>query len=157
MGEHPRFGRAVGEHKGRFGAGGWLWYIGAILTAAGVVNAGQGAIALIGGASGDGLTKLAMAAIAGLIGVATLAVAVLRWRQTVTVYERGLVHQKLLGTVELAFADVRGLELVRTRSRSGTTEELHVALRSGGEITIGSVTNIEQLAGMIRNAPSAAA
>ena len=156
MGEHPQFGRAVGEHSGRFGAGGWLWYIGAILVAAGVLNAGQGALALIGGAAGDGLTKLGTGALAGAIGSVVVFVAAMRWRQTVTVYERGLVHRKLLGTVELAFADVRGLELVRTRTRSGTTEELHVALRSGGEITIGHITDIEQLAGMIRNAPAAA-
>lgn len=156
MGEHPRFGRAVGEHAGRFGAGGWLWYIGGILVAAAALNAGQGVLALVGGPSDDVLTKLATAAIAGAIGAVVLAVAAMRWRQTVTVYERGLVHTKLLGTTELAFADVRGVELVRTHSRSGTTEELHVALRDGSEITIGHVTSIEQLAGMIGNARVAA-
>lgn len=152
-GEHPRFGRLVGQHTGSFGAGGWLWYIGAIMIAAGVVNCWNGLMALIAGATGDGGTNVAMGVVCGLIGAPMLLVAVMRWRQSVDVFERGLVHRKLLGPVEIAFAEVRGLELVHTRSKMGTTSDLHVKLQSGSEVTIGSVSDIEQLASMIRNGP----
>jgi hypothetical protein len=151
--EHPRFGRMVGQHAGRFAAGGWLWYLGAILSAAGVMNFFQGARVAIGGDLSNGGTTIAMGVVAGLIGAAILAVAVMRWRQSVDVFERGLVHTKLLGNVEVAFADVGGIELVRRHSRMGTTETLYLKMRSGGEVSIGSVTDIEQLASMVRNAP----
>ncbi|UJR87313.1 MULTISPECIES: hypothetical protein [Sandaracinus] len=146
MNEHPLYGRPVGEHSGRFGAGGWLWYIGGILVAAGVMNTGQGALALFGGAP-DALTKIGMGVVAGAIGAAILLVAVMRWRQHVVVYERGLVYAKLLGQQQVAFADVTRVELVREHSKMGTDETIHIALRDGREVSIGSVTNIDQLAG----------
>ncbi|AKF09946.1 hypothetical protein [Sandaracinus amylolyticus] len=152
MNEHPLYGRPVGEHAGRFGAGGWLWYVGGILVAAGVMNTGQGALALFSGAP-DAFTKIATGLVAGAIGAAIVLAAAMKWRQQVVVYERGLVHTKLLGRQEVAFSDVSRVELVREHSRMGTDETIHIALRDGREVSIGSVTNIEQLAGMIRHAP----
>ena len=50
---------------------------------------------------------------------------------------------------------VVGTELVRTRSRYGTTEDLHIRLRGGREMTIGSVDQLEQIVAMIRHARAA--
>lgn len=159
MDNHARFGSRVAEHDGLFSAGGMLWYIGPICAAAGVYQVGKGVLDAV--AMGD-TAPLGMAAIGlvfALFGLGAIAVSVLRWKQKVIVYQRGLVHQHLLGPRELDFAEVARTELVRTRSRHGTTEDLHVHLRNGGEVTIGGVDQIEQLVSMIhsgRNAATAA-
>ncbi|UJR87322.1 MULTISPECIES: hypothetical protein [Sandaracinus] len=116
------------------------------------MNTGQGALALFGEAP-DALTKIGMGVVAGAIGALMLLYCATKWRQQVVVYERGLVHTKLLGRQEVAFADVTHVKLVREHSKMGTDETIYVALRDGREVSIGGVTNIDQLAGMIRHAP----
>jgi hypothetical protein len=154
MPQHPRFGTLVGQHPGRFGAGGWLWYVGAILLAAGGMHIGQGA-GLLAPTEGDGdlQTKVIMGLAGLVIGALVLLTAIMRWQQSVAVYERGLVYTKLFGSVEIAFAEVTNVQHIRTHSRLGTSDSLEVTLQSGAEVTIGSVTGIEQLASMLRSAP----
>ena len=100
METHPRFGRAVGEHDGRFGAGGWLWYIGGVLVLAGVMNSAQGVMGFFAHAP-DALSKVGLGLGAGVAGALILLVAIVRWRQKVVVFERGLVHTRLIGTREI--------------------------------------------------------
>jgi hypothetical protein len=154
MPQHPRFGTLVGQHAGRFGAGGWLWYIGAILLAAGGMQIGQGS-GLLAPTVGDGdpQTTIILGVVGLIIGTLLLLAAIMRWQQSVAVYERGIVYTKLFGSVEIAFAEVTSAQHVRTHSRLGTSDSVEVTLQSGAEVTIGSVTGIEQLASMLRSAP----
>jgi hypothetical protein len=126
-----RFGTHLSSHRGTIGAGGWLWYVGAILIAATIANLAKAQIAL---------------AAASAVGAGfALAVAVSRLRQSVEVYEHGLVWEQLFGTTTIAAEDVRGATLVHNQRRTGYYVEVRIALKRGGNRSIIGVTGAEQL------------
>jgi len=142
---HPTFGALVGAYGGTLLAGGWAGYIGLALAASGVL----GLVKAMGGDPGASVG----AALAGLaIGLPLIGFAIVRWRQTVAVYERGLVHDFLVRRRELAFAEVRDVKLITTHSRSGTTHTMEIDAQGDGSMTIVNVARLEELAAMIRNA-----
>jgi hypothetical protein len=140
-----RFGTHLSSHKGTIGAGGWLWYVGAILLASTVANLAQ--------------SQLALAAAAALGAAVALAVAVSRLRQNVEVYERGLVWKQFFGTTTIAAEDIRGATLVHNHRRTGYYVEVRIALKRGGKRSIIGVANAEQLRNYVSawaHAPSTA-
>jgi hypothetical protein len=126
-----RFGARLSSHRGTIGAGGWLWYVGAILVAATIANLAT--------------AQLALGAAAAVGAGVALSVAVSRLRQSVDVYERALVWEQLGGTTTIAAEDVRGATLVHNHRRPGYYVEVRIALKRGGNRSIIGVTDAEQL------------
>jgi hypothetical protein len=136
------FGNRVSTHRGTISAGGWAWYIGLVLVAAGVFGVGKTAFSLITGAPG---VDSALASVAGLvIGPLILILPVLRWRQTVEVFERGLVWTRLYGTVTVPREKVRAARWIQHRSRNGSHDEIEIDLVDGG-LSIVGIDQPEQL------------
>ena len=84
------------------------------------------------------------------LGPAILALPILRWRQSVTVYERGLVHRSLLGTKSIAAADVTGVKHTLFRRRYSKVDEvvIHRAGQRGHFIT--GISEAQKLANIVR-------
>lgn len=146
-------------HRGTFGAGGWLWYIGGVFIASAVAQL----VKLGSGASiGEGL---ALAGGSAALGSLLLIAPIMRWRQSVELFEHGLVHNRLFGRVTVARADVRNVSVTRHHSRLGMHTEVVVELANGRELSIVGVDNAEQLGNMlaafaaapVQNAPAMAA
>ena len=132
---------------GRSARARWLWYIGAVLLLSGVVGVGRGAWSLItvgeAGYLGTGIIAL-------LIAPLLLIVPILRWRQTVEVFERGLVHQRLLGTAIIRREEVRSVQWIRHTSRQGSHDEVDIALASGRSHSMVGIDAPEQLCNFVR-------
>ena len=140
-------GQRVAVHRGTFGAGGWLWYLGGICLLSGVLG-----LIKAGGDSQKLLTAVIALGVAPLL----LIVPVLRWQQTVEVFEQGFVWKRLYGSVQVLRADVRNVTLITHHSRRGTYVEVKVELASGKSHSIVGVEQPEQLANLLRAAaPSA--
>lgn len=128
-------------------AGGWLIYVGLILILAAVL----GAVSAFREAP-DLLTALTQAAgIAGLgggIGAVLLFVSAWRWRQVVTIYQRGVHHQKLVGERWIRFADLTCAHHETTSYKGSAREHVRFCLKSGKKVVISDVTDARMLAGM---------
>ena len=85
------FGQRVSTHRGTFGAGGWLWYLGFLFLLSGVVGLVKAGAA---GDWGQALTGVTALGVGGVV----LIVPLLRWQQTVDVFERGFVWKRLYGS-----------------------------------------------------------
>jgi hypothetical protein len=139
-------GQRVSLHRGTFGAGGWLWYIAGLLVLSGVLGLGKGGLA------GDSQQALSGVAALG-IGAVVLIVPLLRWRQSVEVFERGFVWQRLYGTLQVAREDIRSATMITHHGRQGTRVEVKVDLASGSDCSIVGVEQPEQLVNLLRAAP----
>jgi hypothetical protein len=130
-----RFGRQLSSHKGTIAAGALGWYIGAFL--------------LLGAISG--VTKGQFGAAAGALGLAAVAFgfAVPLLRQSVDVFERGLVWTRVWGTVAVSAEEAGRVTLVRHYRRWGNYTEVRIALKGGGKRSILGVTEPEQLANYV--------
>lgn len=143
------FGRSLSVHRGTFGSGGWLWYIGAILLLSGVLHLGQLLGVALPSKGGSAPGGLGLAAACFAAGALLLIVPVLRWRQQVELFEGGFVWRRLLGTLAVPKHQVQGTELVTHHSRSGTHVELIVHLADGRELSMSGLSQADQLANMI--------
>ncbi|HEY6722644.1 MAG TPA: hypothetical protein VI197_01395 [Polyangiaceae bacterium] len=158
------FGQRLSLHQGTFAAGGWLWYIGAILLLSGVLTlaqlAGVASPSQGAAASGSALGALGMAAACFIAGALLLIVPVLRWRQQVELFEGGFVWRRLTGQLAVPKHEVHSTELITHHSRSGTHVEVIVHLTSGRELSMSGLSQADQLANLItayaRPAPQAA-
>lgn len=136
-------GQRISVHRGRVGAGGWLWYLGALCLASGVLG-------LARGGPGNGAERVQTSLAALGVGVVLLIVPILRWRQMVEVFEHGFVWTRLLGVVRVARPEIRDATLIRHRSRQGTREEVKVELVSGKAYSIVGVEQADQLVNLLR-------
>lgn len=142
-------GAQLSEHRGKFFAGGpALWYVGAMLLAAagfslvsGISDIQSGALTI-----GDVLTTTALA---GGLGTVILIVPVLRWRQTATCYEGGIVWKRLIGTKTIPRAHLVGVQLIFHRGRSGNFDEVDLKTKDG-YVSIKGIAEAELLANHIR-------
>ena len=141
------FGRSLSLHKGTFASGGWLWYVGGILLAAGVANLAQ--VAGVTSGKGGATGSVGMAGAAFAIGLLVLIAPVLRWRQQVELFEHGFVWRRLTGTRRVPKVEVRHTELITHRSRSGSYTEVVVHLSSGRELSMEGLDHSEQLANLL--------
>jgi hypothetical protein len=147
-GSEGQLGRSLSVHTGTFGAGGWLWYVGAILVLAGFANLAE--VAGLTGKQSGPTASVGVAAACFVIGVLVLIVPVLRWRQRVELFERGFVWQRLTGQRSFQRDDVRRAELVQHTSRSGTHMEVLVHQTDGSELSMSGLSHSDQLANLLR-------
>jgi hypothetical protein len=138
-------GQRVSSHRGTFGAGGWLWYLAIVFLLSGVVGLVKG------GAAGDSDQMLTGVLALGASAV-TAIVPMLRWRQTVDVFERGFVWKRLYGERQVARADIRNATMITHHSRQGTRVEVKVELQNGKSCSIVGVEQPEQLTNLLRAA-----
>lgn len=142
-------GQRISIHRGSFLAGGWSWYLGAIFLLCAFYGAPSAILGLargeesVGGACG-------MAAV-GLLGPLLLISPVLRWRQTVEMFEHGMVWTRLYGAVTVRREEVSGVEHIYHSGRSSTYHELVVHLRDGGQLVITGINEADQIASFLRS------
>ena len=74
----------------------------------------------------------------------------MRWKQSVEVFERGLVWHRLLGPKTLTAAEVQGSKLIRHTSRNGAYDEVELQLKNGGSYSINGLKDAEQLVAYVR-------
>ncbi len=86
-----------------------------------------------------------------VFGVAFLVVPLFRWRQTLTVYERGLIHEGILGTTRVPASDVRSVKLIHHGSRGGSHTQLQIWRADGTDVSFSGLKDAEQAAAFIHN------
>ena len=149
-------GRKLGTHGSTIAGVGWTLYVGVLLFISGAVSL----LGLTQAAAKIPLSDRLPTAAAGLvIGALMLLPALMRWKQRVEVFERGLLWHRLLGTKVLAAADVQASKLIRHTGRSGQYDEIELELRNGGSHSINGLKEADQLIAFVRawsNAPPAA-
>ena len=120
-------GRKLGTHGSTIAGIGWTLYVGALLALSGVVSL----LGLTQDAAKMPLaTRLGTGAAGLVIGGLMLLPALMRWKQSVEVFERGLVWHRLLGAKTVTAADVQGVKLIRhTSRRSGQYDEVELQER----------------------------
>lgn len=136
-------GRTLSTHTGLFSSGGWFWYIGGILLAAGLFN-------LVKGAANASMSDVVTALVTLALAPLALALPVLRWRQTLTIYEEGFVSQRLLfGEKVVPRASIGSVTRIQHYSRMGAFVELVVKLKDGTELSMSGLDGAEQAANLI--------
>jgi hypothetical protein len=139
-------GRSYSLHQGTLGAGGWFWYLGAVLVASGVLGVGRGVLAIA--AHGDA-SPLSMGLVSLALVPAVLAMPVLRWRQSLELFEGGIVWRRLWGTRVITRSELGSVTHVQHYGRMGNYIELRLQLRDGRELSISGVDRADQAANLI--------
>jgi hypothetical protein len=152
-------GNKLGTHRSSFAGIGWTIYAGAIALLAAPANlfgsGSQGKVSPLG-------ERLSMAGICLVVGVLLLLPALMRLKQVVDVFERGMLLHRLLGTKTINAADVRSVKQIHHTSRNGSYEEVELELNDGTSHSINGIKEADQLVAYIRAwgraaAPAAAA
>lgn len=136
-------GQRVAVHRGTFGSGGWMWYVGGLLLVAGGMGLGKAALHADSSQLGTGVAGL-------VIGTLLLIVPLTRWRQQVEVFERGFVWTKLLGKVEATRDQIRDAKWIRHISKRGQHDEVEVTLVNGKCHSMTGLDHSEQLTNLLR-------
>jgi hypothetical protein len=139
-------GNKLGTHRSSFAGIGWTIYVGLILLAAAAANlvgTGQGKVAPFS-------ERLTMAAICLVIGLLLLLPGLMRLKQVVDVFERGLVWQRLLGTRTINAADVKNVTHTLHTGKSGQYDEVELELNDGKSYSINGIKEATQLVAYIR-------
>ena len=147
--ELGQLGQRVAVHRGTFGSGGWMWYVGGLLVASGVVAFGKALL------HGDN-SQLGTGALGLAIGGVLLVVPLMRWRQQVEVFEHGFLWTKLLGKVQGLRADIRGVKWISHISKRGQHDEVEVTMANGKRYSMTGIEHSEQLCNLLRATASAA-
>lgn len=135
-------GAPIDMHRGSFGAGGKLWYVGTILVLSAVVTP-------FGGASVRPLDLLAIVGGAGSIGAILLLVAAMRWRQTLVLHERGFVITRLLRrTITVRAAEVIGAQ--HWSEGGSQLGSVVVELSNGRTVTVAHLERTDQIVAILR-------
>ncbi len=140
-------GQSLSKHRGTFGGGGWLWYLGgvfelgALVTLVKIVNVppGQSAASI----AGNALILMG-------VGAALLIFPVLRLKQTVEVFEHGFVWTRLIGTRIVPRTAIEEARVLTETDRMGSITRVITTLRDGEEITMSGLEGAEQLANFLR-------
>jgi len=158
---HPAFvelGNKLGTHRSSFAGIGWTLYVGAIALLAAPANlfgmGGQGKVSPFS-------ERLSMAGICLVVGVLLLLPALMRLKQVVDVFERGMLLHRLLGTKTINAADVQSVKHIHHTGRNGNYEEVELELKGGTSYSINGIKEADQLVAYIRawgrgGAPAAA-
>jgi len=141
-------GQRVSMHRGTIGAGGWLWYLGAVCGIGGIITLVRGVAALVG--KGD-VSLILNALLLVVIGIALLIVPVLRWQQSVEVFERGLVWTRLHGLTRVPREQVKSATWTKHISRNGSYDEIEVDLTTGKTLSMVGLAAPEQLCNFLRS------
>ena len=133
------FGTLIWVHRGKFSSGGWLGYAGLVLVLVGLFEIAQAAFAT---ASEHELESVRLNVLALPLGTLCLILPLYRWRQSVSVYERGLVWTRLHKRIQVPRESVRGARWNTQRSALGPCDQVELELNFG---TL-SITGIDQAA-----------
>jgi hypothetical protein len=140
-------GNKLGTHRSSFAGIGWTIYVGAILLLAAPANLfGMGSQGKVSPFS----ERLGMAGICLVLGALLLLPALMRLKQVVEVFERGLVWQRLLGTKTINSADVQSVKHIQHTGRNGNYEEIELELKDGTSYSINGIKEADQLVAYIR-------
>jgi hypothetical protein len=140
-------GRKLGTHGSTIAGVGWTLYVGALLSISGIVSL----LGLTQNAAKIPFSERGpMAAAALAIGGLMLLPALMRWKQSVEVFERGLVWKRLFGTKTVTAADVKSSKLIRHTGRSGQYDEVELELESGSSCSINGLKEAAQLIAFVR-------
>jgi len=145
-----QLGQKLAVHGGSLSAGGWLWYIGglcALGTLAGVYHAITFLFSDTPNTEAVG-TGVLCAIACPLV----LIVPVTRWRQSVAIFEQGLVWTRLVGTTTISRSDVVSVELIHHRGRRQATQydEVAIQLCDGRSISINGIEHAAQVFNFVR-------
>ena len=140
-------GRKLGTHSSTLAGVGWTLYVGVLLSISGFVSL----LGLTQAAAKIPFSeRLPMAAAALVIGGLMLLPALMRWKQSVDVFERGLVWKRLFGTRTVTAGDLQNSKLIRHTGRSGQYDELELELKNGGSYSINGIKEAEQVIAFVR-------
>lgn len=140
-------GRSLSVHRGSFGAGGWLWYVSAVC-----LLAAASGFAGVGTAAKQAFAERAPASVGALVmGVAFLVVPLLRWRQTVEIFEHGFVWSRLHRVLRVAATEVREVRWLKHQTKRSAQDEVKVDLGNGQRHSIVGVSNPEKLVNFLRS------
>jgi hypothetical protein len=140
-------GKSLSLHRGSFAAGGWLWYLGLIC-----LLAAASGFAGVGAAAKQSFAERAPASVGALVmGLTSLVVPLLRWRQSVEIFERGMVWSRLHGAVRVAAEQVRNVSWLKHQTKRGSHDEVKLELTSGERYSIVGVGEPEQLVNFLRS------
>lgn len=147
-------GRELAVHGGSASQGGTAWVAGFMLSpwALCVPYAIIHDLVTRGGA---GLVERPLLTFCGfpviaLLGPAILALPVLRWRQRVRLFERGLIHRSLFGTTLIRAEEVSGVEHTIYRRRFSSVSEVVIRRAGTRGHFITGIEDGERLAQVIR-------
>jgi hypothetical protein len=147
-------GRSMSIHRGTFWAGGYLWYVGAVCLVGGFIAMGKGVMSSEVGATGQGLAA-GLGTI--LLGLGVLAVPMLRWKQSLEIFEGGFVWTRLTGVVTVRRDEIEKVEHITHRSAQGEKVELIVFLTNGKSRSIVGIEQPGQAANLLSGPAPAAA
>jgi hypothetical protein len=85
-----------------------------------------------------------------VIGALLLLPGLMRFKQNVVVFERGLIWNRLLGPKTVTADQLQGTKLIRHTGRNGVYDEVELLLKGGGSYSINGVKDAEQLIAYIR-------
>ena len=140
-------GKRLSQHRGGVAAGGWLWYV-ALLC----VLASASGLAGVGTAAKQSFAERAPASLGALVlGLSFLVVPLLRWRQRVEIFERGLVWSRLYGTVRITADQVRGVSWHKLQTRRGSHDVVKIELTGGRRHSIVGLSEPEKLVNFLRS------
>jgi hypothetical protein len=92
---------------------------------------------------------LSMSTVSAAIGALLLIVPVLRWRQVVTCYERGLSWKRLIGEKTVRRDEVQDVVFIAHRGRYGNYDEVEIRTASG-TLAITGIADAQQLVNHLR-------
>jgi hypothetical protein len=123
-------GRSLSVHRGRFGAGLYLWWGGGVCALGSVIGLFQ---ALLGkGVAG----QAGFSAIALPVSLGALAWAYMRWKQVLEIFEGGFVWQRLIGTHTVTRDQIKEITHMTHRIGNESYVELIVDLVGGKRLGI---------------------
>ncbi|MEO6599622.1 MAG: hypothetical protein ABIQ16_07095 [Polyangiaceae bacterium] len=146
-------GNKIGTYRCSFAGIGWTIYVGVMLLLGGAAN-----LFGVGGGKASPLSeRLGLAAICLVIGLLVLLPAVMRHKQVVEVFERGLVWYRLLGTRTINAANVKSVKHILHTGRNGNYDEVELVLTDGKSYSINGIKEAAQFVAYLRAWSSAPA
>jgi len=140
-------GHKLGTHRSSFAGIGWTIYVGLVALVAAPVNLfGLGSQGKVSPLS----ERMSMAGICLVVGVLLLLPALMRLKQVVEVFERGMLLHRLLGTKTINAADVSGVKQIQHTGRNGNYPEVELELKDGTSYSINGIKEADQLVAYVR-------
>ncbi len=138
-------GKSLSLHRGSLDFRGWLLQLGVVCLFAGTSG-------LAGIGSKQTLALRAPASVAMLfLALAFWVVPLLRWRQSVEIFERGLVWSRLHGALRVTAEQVQDVSWLKHQSKGGSHDEVKLELTNGKRYSIIGVRKPEQLVNFLRS------
>lgn len=80
-----------------------------------------------------------------------LVVPLARWRQSIEIFERGMVWSRLQGAVHVAAEQVQSVSWLKHQTKRGSHDEVKLELTDGKRYSIVGVREPEQLVNFLRS------